>query len=69
MSAAVAASEGGGVMGKITGALGGLFMRTNLMRMSAAELATRAAVQSAARSAGTQISREIMRNIFGGMSR
>ncbi len=65
----VEASADGGVLGKIGGMVGGLFTRTNPRRMSAGELAARAALQSAARSAGTQITREIMRNIFGGMSR
>ncbi len=63
------ASADGGILGKLTGAVGGLFTRTNPKRMSAGELAARAALQSAARSIGTQISREVMRNIFGGMSR
>jgi uncharacterized protein len=63
------APAGGGVLGKIGGMVGGLFTRTNPKRMSAGELAARAALQSAARSIGTQISREVMRNIFGGMSR
>jgi uncharacterized protein len=66
---AAPAPEGGGMLGKLGGVVGGLFTRTNPKRMSPAELAMRAALQSAARSAGTQISREIMRNIFGGMSR
>jgi hypothetical protein len=65
----VETSAGGGILGKLTGAVGGLFTRTNPKRMSAGELAARAALQSAARSIGTQISREVMRNIFGGMSR
>jgi len=62
-------SADGGILGKIGGMVGGLFTRTNPKRMSAGELAARAALQSAARSIGTQISREVMRNIFGGMSR
>jgi len=65
----VEASAGGGILGKIGGMVGGLFTRANPKRMSPAELAARAALQSAARSVGTQISREVMRNIFGGMSR
>jgi len=63
------ASADGGILGKIGGMVGGLFTRTNPKRMSAGELAARAALQSAARSVGTQITREVMRNIFGGMSR
>jgi len=63
------ASAGGGFFESVKGALGGLFARANPKRMSPAELAARAALQSAARSVGTSISREIMRNIFGGMSR
>jgi hypothetical protein len=65
----VEASADGGILGKIGGMVGGLFSRTNPKRMSPAELAARAALQSAARSVGTQITREVMRNIFGGMSR
>jgi uncharacterized protein len=61
--------SGGGWLGAVKGAVGGLFERSNPKRMSPAELALRAAVQSAARSAGTQISKEILRNVFGGMSR
>ncbi len=63
------ASADAGVLGKIGGMVGGLFARTNPKRMSPAELAARAALQSAARSVGTQITREVMRNIFGNMSR
>ena len=63
------ASADGGILGKVGGMVGGLFTRTNPKRMSPMELAARAALQSAARSVGTQISREVMRNIFGGMSR
>ncbi len=63
------ASVGGGLLGSLGGMVGGLFNRANPKRMSPAELAMRAALQSAARSAGTQITREVMRNIFGGMSR
>jgi hypothetical protein len=37
--------------------------------MSTGELVMRSAVQSAARSAGTQIARVIMRNILGGRSK
>ncbi len=65
----VEASADGGILGKLGGMVGGLFSRTNPKRMSPAELAARAALQSAARSVGTQITREVMRNIFGGMSR
>jgi DNA helicase HerA-like ATPase len=66
---AVEASAGGGVLESVKGALGGLFTRSNPKRMSPVELAARAALQSAARSVGTTISREVMRNIFGNMSR
>ncbi|MGA8169452.1 MAG: helicase HerA-like domain-containing protein [Methylocystis sp.] len=68
-SAPVEASTDGGILGRIGGAVGGLFTRSNPKRMSAGELAARAALQSAARSIGTTISREVIRNIFGGMSR
>jgi len=65
----VEASAGGGVLESVKGALGGLFSRGNSKRLSPVELAARAALQSAARSVGTTISREIMRNMFGNMSR
>lgn len=64
-----ASAAGGGLLGRLGGAVGGLFARGPRGRLSPAELAMRSALQSAARSAGTQISREILRNLFGGMSR
>jgi hypothetical protein len=38
-------------------------------RMSTGELVMRSAIQSAARSAGTQITRAVLRGILGGMTR
>ncbi len=49
--------------------VGGLFGRANPKRMSAGELVVRSAVQSAARSAGTQIAKAVLRGVLGGMSR
>jgi hypothetical protein len=63
------ASMGGGLLGSLGGIVGGLFRRTNPKRMSAGELVVRSAVQSAARSAGTQITRAVLRGVLGGMSR
>ena len=65
---APAETEGeGGVMDTIGGALGGLFKRQpGSRRMSTGELVVRSAVQSAARSIGTQITRAIFRNLGGG---
>ena len=54
-------------MDTIGGALGGLFKRQpGSRRMSTGELVVRSAVQSAARSIGTQITRAIFRNLGGG---
>ena len=67
------ASGGGGVMSTIGGMLGGLFgshaSAGGRQRMSTGELVLRSAAQSAARSVGTQIAREVLRGIRGGMSR
>ena len=68
------ASAGGGLMGTVGGMLGGLLgggssTTGGRQRMSTGELVMRSAVQSAARSAGTQIARAVLRGILGGMSR
>ncbi len=70
------ASTGGGwlssIGGALSGAVGSIFSTTGASgrkRMSPAELAARAAVQSAARSVGTQITKQILRNVLGGMSK
>ncbi len=65
----IEASTDGGFLGTVKDALGGLFARPSPKRLSPAEKAASAALQSAAKSFGTKISREILRNIFGGMSR
>ncbi len=67
------AAGGGGLMGTIGGALGGLFASPaggrGRQRMSTGEMIVRSAAQSAARSVGTQIARAVLRGILGGMSR
>lgn len=63
------AEGGGGLLGSLGGFVGGLFGRADRKRMSPAELAARAAIQSAARSVGTQLTRQILRNVLGGMSK
>ncbi|MGA9600193.1 MAG: helicase HerA-like domain-containing protein [Methylocystis sp.] len=65
----IEASAEGGILDSVKDALGGLFTRPSPKRLSPAEKAASAALQSAAKSFGTKISREILRNIFGGMSR
>jgi hypothetical protein len=68
-----AVSPPGGLLDKLTGAIGGFFGKTSgtgkRQRMSPGEMAVRSAVQSAARSAGTQIARAIMRGVLGGRSK
>jgi DNA helicase HerA-like ATPase len=62
----------GGLLGSIGGALGRLFGKPSgggRQRMSAGEIAVRAAVQSAARTAGTKIGQAILRGILGGKSK
>jgi hypothetical protein len=66
------APPAGGLLGALVGAMAGLFGKPadgKRRRMSTGELVMRSAVQSAARSAGTQIARVIMRNILGGRSK
>ena len=64
---------GGGLLGTIGGMLGGLLHGGSTpagggrQRMSTGELIVRSAVQSAARSLGTQITRAVLRNVLGGM--
>ena len=61
---------GGGLMGTIGGAIGGMFQRTpGSRRMSTGELITRSVAQSVARSVGTQFARAITKSIFGGRGR
>ena len=67
-------SASGGVLGKIGSVLGGLFGNGTgdsgkRQRMSTGELVLRSAVQSAARSVGTQVAKAILRNVLGGISR
>jgi hypothetical protein len=71
-----ATAPGGGIFGEIGGMLGGILGGQNQQtpgrgrqRMSTGELVMRSAVQSAARSAGTQIARAVLRGILGGMTR
>jgi DNA helicase HerA-like ATPase len=64
----------GGLLGTVIDAVGDLFGKApagkgKRQRMSAGEMALRAAVQSAARTAGTQIGRAILRGILGSMSK
>jgi DNA helicase HerA-like ATPase len=72
-----AAGSGGGILGEIGGMLGGILGGGSSQpaggrgrqRMSTGELVMRSAIQSAARSAGTQITRAVLRGILGGMAR
>jgi uncharacterized protein len=71
-----AASGSGGIFGQIGGMLGGILGGSaqtptgrGRQRMSTGELVMRSAIQSAARSAGTQITRAVLRGILGGMNR
>ncbi|WP_036260551.1 helicase HerA-like domain-containing protein [Methylocapsa aurea] len=62
----------GGFLGSLAGAIGGLFGSSpggKRQRMSTGELIVRSAVQSAARSAGTQIAHAIVRGLLGGRSK
>jgi DNA helicase HerA-like ATPase len=70
------AANSGGILGQIGGMLGGVLGGSNQptsgrgrQRMSTGELVMRSAIQSAARSAGTQITRAVLRGILGGMTR
>jgi DNA helicase HerA-like ATPase len=71
-----AGATGGGILGQIGGMLGGVLggaaqpaTGRGRQRMSTGELVMRSAVQSAARSVGTQITRAVLRGILGGMTR
>ena len=71
-----AAGEGGflgGLFGKVAEMLGegqgGQAKGRGRARMSTTEVVVRSAAQSAARSLGTQITKAVLRNILGGMSR
>jgi DNA helicase HerA-like ATPase len=72
-----AGSGGGGILGQIGGMLGGILGGgasqpaggRGRQHMSTGELVIRSAIQSAARSAGTQITRAVLRGILGGMTR
>jgi DNA helicase HerA-like ATPase len=61
--------ESGGWMDTLGGMVGGLFTRGKRGGLSPAEQALKAAVQSAARSAGSRLTREILRGVLGGMSK
>jgi DNA helicase HerA-like ATPase len=65
---------GGGLLGQIGGMLGGLLggaaaTGKGRQRMSTGEMIVRSAAQSAARSIGTQITRAILRNVLGGLTK
>jgi DNA helicase HerA-like ATPase len=66
-------SRSGGLTGVLSGLVGGLFGGSagpgKRQRMTPTELAMRSAVQSAARSAGTQIAHAIIRGVLGGRSK
>jgi uncharacterized protein len=69
-------ANSGGIFGQIGGMLGGILggsaqtpIGRGRQRMSPGELVMRSAIQSAARSAGTQITRAVLRGILGGMTR
>ena len=62
-------SSGGGIMGTLGGLVGGLFERGPRGGLSPAQQALKGALTSAARSASTQITKEILRNVLGGMSK
>jgi DNA helicase HerA-like ATPase len=57
----------GGVLGSVLGGGSSASAGGRRQRMSTTEIAVRAAVQSAARSAGTQIARAIMRGVLGSL--
>ena len=68
-------ASGGGLLNTIGGVLGGMFggggrtVGGKRQPMSTGQLVLRSAVQSAARSLGTQITRAVLRNVLGGMSK
>jgi hypothetical protein len=65
--------SGGGFMGTFGSVLGSLFggggNGEGRQRMSTGEMIIRSAAQSAARSVGTQITRAILRNVLGGLTK
>jgi DNA helicase HerA-like ATPase len=67
------AEKSGGLLatiaGKVAGALFGTKSGSGRKKMSTAEIALRSAVQSAARTAGTQIGHAILRGILGSISK
>ncbi len=66
-----AAAESGGLLGTIGGAVGGWWNGGGSARgrMTNGQVVVRSALQSAARSVGTQIAREIVRGVLGGLQR
>ena len=66
-----AAPDGGGLLGGLGSALGRVWNSggSTRGRMTTGQLITRSVVQSAARSVGTQVARELMRGILGGLQR
>jgi DNA helicase HerA-like ATPase len=60
---------GGGLLGTVGGLLGTLFDSARGKKLSPAEAALRSAVQSAARTAGNRLAKEILRNVLGTMSK
>ncbi len=65
----------GGGVGGVLGEVGGLFGRVwnsganNHGRLSTGQMMMRSALQSAARSIGTQVAREVIRGVLGGLQR
>ncbi len=65
------AGAGGGLMDEVGGAIGRLWNggANNHGRLGTGQMMMRAALQSAARSIGTQVAREVIRGVLGGMQR
>jgi hypothetical protein len=61
-------SEGLGLIGTTGAVLGSLFGKADRKRMSPAEIALRSAVQSAARSTGSLIARQVLRGVLDGLT-
>lgn len=68
---APAAPPEGGLLGEVGGVLGRLWGdgANNRGRLGAGQMMMRAALQSAARSIGTQMAREVIRGVLGGIQR
>ncbi|UDL94849.1 DUF853 domain-containing protein [Lichenihabitans sp. PAMC28606] len=66
-----AASQGGGLLGEVGGALGRLWNSgaSSRGRLSTGQMVMRSALQSMARSVGTQVAREIIRGVLGGIQK